>query len=294
VPVRTDVLMGTLVTIEIVRDTPSAPEAMERAFGWFHAVEDSCTRFVDDSELMRLSAQTGVPIEVSAILFEAVQFAIAVAQDTGGALDPTVGARVAARGFDREHRTGRRATPPHADPAATYRDVRLDTDRRTITLDRPLTLDLGAVAKGLAVDAAARELRAEADFAIDAGGDLMLAGRNRHGEPWTVGIRHPRRDGEVIETLRLSDIAVCTSGDYERAAAPDGEHHVIDPRTGRSPAAAISATVIAPTAMLADALATAALVLGPDEGIALLERHGVGGVIYSSDLRRHATVDRRA
>jgi thiamine biosynthesis lipoprotein len=292
VPVRTEVLMGTFVTIDVVHDTPSAAAAIDRAFGWFHAVEASCTRFEDHSELMRLSARPGVAVEVSAILFEAVRFALAVAEDSGGAFDPTVGARMAARGFDREHRTGRRVTLLDADPAASYRDVHVDAGRRTVTLDRPLTLDLGAVAKGLAVDAAARELRDEADFAIDAGGDLWLAGLNRHGQPWSVGIRHPRRDGEVIETLRVTDTAVCTSGDYERAAPIGDGHHVIDPRTGLSPDAVVSATAIAPSAMLADALATAALVLDPGESLALFNRHAAGGVIYTSDLRRQATVDR--
>ena len=82
-------------------------------------------------------------------------------------------------------------------------------------------LDLGAVAKGMAVDAAARELAVCGDFAIDAGGDLYLGGVNRNGEPWRVGIRHPRRDGELIEAVTVSDRAVCTSGDYER-----GDHIV--------------------------------------------------------------------
>ena len=76
-----------------------------------------------------------------------------------------------------------------------------------------MTLDLGAVAKGLAIDAAARELQPFGDFAIDAGGDLYLGGRNPDGAPWSVGIRHPRLDGRLIDSLRVSNKAVCTSGD---------------------------------------------------------------------------------
>src|SRR5579871_6069718 len=118
---------------------------------------------------------------------------------------------------------------------ATYRDVQIDAERRTITLRRPLTLDLGAVAKGLAVDTAARELNTFRDFAIDAGGDLYLGGCNPQGAPWSVGIRHPRRPGELIDSLRVSGKAVCTSGDYERVAPGDGDadsggHHIVDPR----------------------------------------------------------------
>ena len=125
----------------------------------------------------------------------------------------------------------------------SYRDVELDPDRGTITLRRPLTLDLGAVAKGLAVDAAARELAPFQDFAIDAGGDLYLGGLNEQGAPWSVGIRHPRNERELIASLRISNQAVCTSGDYERRAPGGNAHHILDPRTGASAHAVASATV---------------------------------------------------
>jgi thiamine biosynthesis lipoprotein len=286
VPVRTEALMGTLVTIHVV--APGADQAIERAFGWFREVEAVCTRFDPESELMRLTARAGEPVAASAILFEAVRFALSVAEETGGAFDPAVGHRMAALGFDREHRTGR--TVPAtvaADADVSYRDVHFDAAHRTITLQRPLTLDLGAVAKGLAVDAAARELQPFADFAIDAGGDLYLGGRNPDGAPWSVGIRHPRQDDALIASLRVSDKAVCTSGDYERG------RHILDPRSGESPAGVASATVVASSAMLADALATAAFVLGPTDGIRLLERHGVEGLIVTAALERHETAGLR-
>ena len=278
--------MGTLVTINIVRDSRDADAAIGRAFGWFHEIEERCSRFNDESELRKLAV--GAPVEVSAILFEAVQFALMVAEESGGAFDPTVGQRMAARGFNRE----RRADAAVAD-AVSYRDVRIDPERRTITLLRPLTIDLGAVAKGLAVDTAARELAAFKDFAIDAGGDLYLGGSNERHEPWSVGIRHPRLDNglgdALIARLCVSDQAVCTSGDYERRTPDGAEHHIVDPRTGASPESVISATVVAAGAMLADALATAAFVLGPKEGIEFLRRAGVGGLIVTSDLKRYET-----
>jgi thiamine biosynthesis lipoprotein len=241
---------------------------------------------------MQLTARPGVPVRASAILFEAVRFARIVAEESGGAFDPTVGHRMAALGFDREHRTGEtiRCTAEQACDDATYRDIDLDCEERTITLRRPLTLDLGAVAKGLAVDMAARELAPFRDFAIDAGGDLYLGGSNPQGEPWCVGIRHPRREGELIESLRASNQAVCTSGDYERPVPGDGEgHHILDPRSGESAYAVASATVVASGAMLADALATAAFVLGPEDGIRLLDRMGVDGLIVTPTLERFET-----
>ena len=135
---------------------------------------------------------------------------------------------------------------------------------------------------------AARELEPFTDFSIDAGGDLYLGGSNSSGMPWSVGIRHPRIDGQLIDTVRVRNQAVCTSGDYERRADGNG-HHLLDPRTGVSPAAVASATVIAPNAMLADALATAAFVLGPADGMHLLDRHHVEGLIITPLLERYET-----
>jgi thiamine biosynthesis lipoprotein len=285
-PVRTEVVMGTLVTIEVVRsDSPNIDVAIERAFGWFFEIEERCTRFNPGSELMQLSARAGEPVEVSPILFEAVRFALTVAEESGGAFDPTVGHRMESRGFNREHRTGeivRSGVAPADD--VSYRDVQLDPEKRTVTLKRPLTLDLGAVAKGLAVDTAARELASFRDFAIDAGGDLYLGGVDAKGAPWSVGIRHPRRDGELIDTVRVSNQAVCTSGDYER-----GEH-IVDPRDpAKSRSDVASATVIAPGAMLADALATAAFVMEPWDGIQFLTHMGVEGLIVTQALERYET-----
>lgn len=291
-PVRTEVVMGTLVTVHVVpEDQPAeASAAMDRAFGWFHEIEKHCTRFIPSSELMQLSAHPGVPVPASAILFEAVRFAVKVAEATGGAFDPTVGHPMEKRGFNREHRTGAIVKSEIPATGVTWRDVTLDAKRRTITLRRPLTLDLGAVAKGLAVDTAARELAPFRDFAINAGGDVYFGGSNPRGEPWSVGIRHPRRDGEVIETLLVSNQAVCTSGDYERRTPDDSaEHHILDPRSGTSPKSVASATVVAPNAMLADALATAAFVLGPVGGIEFLDRMGVEGLIFTPALDRHET-----
>jgi FAD:protein FMN transferase len=287
--------MGTFVTIQVVGHGPNPPElerkaAVSRAFDWFQRVEACCTRFDPHSDLMRLTAQIGVEAAVSPMLFEAVQFALAVAEESGGAFDPTVGQAMMKRGFNKEYRTGRTVESPHkSDDAVSFRDVRLNPVRKTITLLRPLILDLGAVAKGMAVDLAARELQAFKNFAIDAGGDLYLAGSNPQGEPWSVGIRHPRADNELIESIRVSNQAVCTSGDYERRSPNDGGHHIMDPHTGAPAQAAASVTVVAPTTMAADALATAAFVLGPDDGIRFLDRMGVDGLIISSALEKFVT-----
>ena len=126
------------------------------------------------------------------------------------------------------------------------------------------------------------------DFAIDAGGDLYLGGCNPEGLPWSVGIRHPRVDTALIDTLQVSNNAVCTSGDYERIA-PNGAAHILDPRSGAAAAVSASVTVVAATALAADALATAAFVLGPVRGLELLIRHGAEGLIVTPELERFET-----
>ncbi len=294
---HTEALMGTVVTIQVIghganaREMAEKKDAVARALTWFRRVEECCTRFDPTSEVMQLTAHIGETVPVSAILFEAVQFALAVAEESNGAFDPTVGHQMESLGFNEEYRSGNivRTDIQSAD-AVSYRDVRLDPHSSSITLLRPLILDLGAVAKGLAVDIAARELADFRNFAIDAGGDLYLSGCNADGEPWAVGIRHPRDAESLIETLHISDAAVCTSGDYERKATDTiATHHIIDPRTGESATALASATVVAPTAMVGDAFATAAFVLGPAEGIELLDRHGLDGLLFTPALERFTT-----
>jgi thiamine biosynthesis lipoprotein len=285
--IHTIVVMDTLVSIRTVGHDD--PGAVERAFDWFHRIERVCSRFDATSEVRQLASRPNEPIPVSDILFGTASFALALAEETGGAFDPTVGQRMEQRGFDRNYRTGEPiGNTVTADSTPTYRDVHIDEHERTLMLDRSLVLDLGAVAKGFAIDMAAQELRHLENFAIDAGGDLFLSGHNEHDLPWRVGIRHPRDAKMTIAEVEVSSVAVCTSGDYLRRN-PDGEHHIMDPRTGDAMNAVISATVTAPLAIVADGLATAAFVLGPQDGIALLERHGVEGLLISPTLEHFRT-----
>jgi thiamine biosynthesis lipoprotein len=174
--------MGTTVTLRAPRTAVEllghdvTEHAFARAAAWFHMVESVCNRFDPASELSRLSTQPGVPTPASDLLFRSVDFALALAAQTGGAFDPTIGKRLEGLGFDRSYVTGDRVTTaiPSADDVS-YRDVLLDPSTGTITLARPLLLDLGAIAKGLAIDLAARELAPLESFLIDAGGDLWLA-----------------------------------------------------------------------------------------------------------------------
>jgi thiamine biosynthesis lipoprotein len=258
--------MGTVVSFQVVGHEREREAAVSRAESWFQRIDSECSRFKPDSDVSRLATRVGEPVVVSPLFFEVVQFAVATAAASGGAFDPTLGA-----------------------DGASWRDVSLDTDARTITLARPIILDLGGVAKGLAVDLAAKELAPLENFSINAGGDLFLAGLNALGEPWAIGVQHPRDPEKLIETLHLSNTAVCTSGDYERGA------HIVDPRGSASvgaergdptTASLVSVTVIAPSAMVADALGTAAFVLGPGDGAAFLRSQDVRGILFTDALER--------
>ena len=151
-------------------------------------------------------------------------------------------------------------------------------------------LDLGAVAKGLAIDMAAHVLQPYAHFMIDAGGDLFVSACRPDGQAWSVGIRDARGSDGLAATIQVGDRAVCTSGAYARrdSANPD-VHHILDPRVGTSPLQVMSVTVVAPTAMLADAVSTAAFVLGAAEGLRLFERLGVDGLVVTASLEFVAT-----
>ena len=288
--------MGTIVTIEVVgaliADARTQPRSSARSTG-SSASKRAAPASIPTASCSRLTAAVGVAVPVSAMLFEAVQFALAVADETGGAFDPTVGRAMEARGFDRDYRTGERVTidvdADRRTPSAIATSSRSANDS-TITLRRPLVLDLGAVAKGLAIDMAARELQPLGDFAIDAGGDLYLGGTaTRDGEPGRSASAIRGSDGELIETVRVSDAAVCTSGDYERAQPSERSSH---PRSAH-----VGAGVSARPARRSSRRRRWSPTRSPrprscsarPKASRLLERQGVDGLIVSPALERHAT-----
>jgi len=270
--------MDTGVNVQVIAAEPreQVEVSVQRALAWFDTVERICTRFDPTSEVMQLLHQVGKAVPVSTLLFESIAFALDLADQTNGAFDPTIGASMEQLGFNTNYRTGESINTPVDARAMTFRDVKLDRATRTVRLRRPLVLDLNAVAKGLAIDLAARELEAYPDAYVEAGGDVFVRGHNPTGAPWRIGVQHPRADG-LAYTLEVTDTAVCTSGDYERHG------HILDARTHQPVAALASVTVTAPTAMAADGLSTAAMVLGPERGLSFLKEQGVGGLFIAPD-----------
>ncbi len=276
-----------MVNVQVISDQPRAQveQAVQRAFAWFDTVEHICTRFDPASEVMRLIDSAGRPVRVSTLLLEATAFALSLAEQTDGAFDPTIGARLEQMGFNTNYKTGQKVHSATAVDRISYRDMSIDRRAGTILLRQPLVLDLNAVVKGMAIDLAVRELHEYPDLCFEAGGDIYVRGRNPGGEAWHIGIQHPRADGLFsARTIRVSDAAVCTSGDYERRVpGANGESHIIDARTRRPVTDLASVTVVAPTAMAADGLSTAAMVLGRERGLRFLEDQAVAGILIAPD-----------
>ena len=280
--------MGTLVTMRALATEARRVAAMDRAFAWFREIEGVCTRFDAASELRRATERAGVAVPVSPILFEAVRFALLVAEMSGGAFDPTVGRRMEARGFNREYRSGEVMRSGESGEAS-WRDVELDVEGEDDTAAPAANARPGSRREGAGGGCGGARVGAVPKF------------RDRCRRRSVPGrMQRPRRAverGDPASTERGRADCVGAGfgpggvhlGDYERTGAVKGEHHILDPRTGTSPRQAVSVTVVAAGVMLADALATAAFVLGPEEGIELLEREGVEGLIVTPELEEFRT-----
>jgi thiamine biosynthesis lipoprotein len=179
-----------------------------------------------------------------------------------------------------------------------FRAVRIDDEAGTVFLPRAgMMIGLGGIAKGCALDVAARALRERGvrDFLVSAGGQMMVGGspEGAAGRPWRIGIRDPRgAPDDFFAFVEVTDASVSTSGDYERFFEVDGVryHHLLDPRTGRPARGLRSATVVSPDATLADALSTAFMILGRDRALALAERlPEVEAVLVDDDGAVHVT-----
>lgn len=280
--------MGTVFAVQLsdprsILTAPLLDIHARQALALAPDVERVCSRFDATSELSQLCATVHTPVAASPLLFELVALALAVAESSDGAFDPTVGRAMAAAGFDRAWESGEKRPLP-APSSATWRDVQLDRHAHTITLSAPLTLDLGAIAKGFAVDLITTAVDSALTCSIHAGGDVRCRGPHPDTRAWRIGIRDPLQTDALVATAHITDGAVCTSGGYERPSSTGG-HHLLDPRTGEVARGYASVSVAAPTAVIADGLATAAFILGPSVAPHWLDSHGVDALLVSDDHR---------
>ncbi|MEZ4364080.1 MAG: FAD:protein FMN transferase [Kofleriaceae bacterium] len=271
--------MNTEVTVTASGDEQACATRVAQTFA---EAEQRFSRFREDSELSALNRAQG-PFVASPPLFELLARARRYVELTDGLFDPAIGATLAALGYDRSFapRALDRACAAPLPAGARFLDVVLDEPTRTVLRPRQVHLDLGGIAKGATVDRAAVHLVSSG--AIDAGGDAVLRGAAPDGGEWLVEIEDPRDPSRTLATVAASNAAVATSAPNRRRwrLGASVAHHLIDPRTGRpSTSDLLQATVVAPSAELADVLAKTAYLLGARDGRRFLERRpGIGGVL---------------
>ncbi len=281
--VTTRAAMGTHVTLTAIGASPGLlQDAAGRAFAEMDRLIALLTRFEPASPVSVLNASGRLDGPLPEVA-EVVASALAFHKISGGAFDVSVAPLLALF----ESRLDGAAPAKPAPPAdAEIREAlervgaaHVEQTRRHIGFARPgMSVTLDGIAKGYIVDALARALEHEGikRYLVDAGGDIRARGAREGvegGTPWTVAVRDPAGSASFPDAIHLSSGAVATSGSYERFYdEARAFHHIVDPKSGRSPGHSVSVSVRAPTAMAADALATTVFVMEPQAGIALIER----------------------
>ncbi|HET8800238.1 MAG TPA: FAD:protein FMN transferase [Marinobacter sp.] len=289
-----DTAMTTPIELEFWAETETvANRVAEEVLAVFHQVDQHMSRYRDDSELSRVNRLASTrSVAVSDGLMRVLQQARTVSELSKGAFDVSFGSV----GFLYDYRAGQQPSEDEIQARLgriDYRDIILNPDDNTVFYRQEgLLVDLGGIAKGYAVDLGIERLRAAGvrHGRLSAGGDMRLLGDKR-GRPWLVGVRDPRAAERNAVVLPLTDVAISTSGDYERFFINDqGErvHHILSPTTGKSVRGVQSVTIIGNEALVTDGLSTAVFVLGATEGLAMIERlPGVDAIIIDDQRKMH-------
>ncbi len=290
--------MGTRIAVELAADDPAAGEkAIDAVIAEMHRIDTTMSVYKPDSEVSRVNRDAAAgPVKVDPELAALVARALEFSKMSDGAFDITY----ASVGYLYDYRAHKHPTEAQikaALPGISWRHVIVDLPGSTIRFTQPgVRIDLGGIAKGYAVDTSIAILQklGITHATVTAGGDSRIIG-DRGGRPWVVGIRHPDDKNRVIARIPLEDAAISTSGDYERYFDEKGVryHHIIDPKTGKSPHGIRSVTVIAPTSTFAEGLTKSVFIMGPERGLALVESKpdcdavvvtAEGKVLYSKGL----------
>ena len=293
-------MMGTEISVRIWHDDAREGQRLiEQVFVEAKRIDQLMSTYIDDSRISDINRRSAdEPVIAGDELFRLIQRSLDISVLTLGAFDITyesVGQHYDFRNRERPDK----ATVDASRVLIDYRLVKLDQAAGTVEFAAEgVRINLGGIAKGYVVERGVDLLRRAGvqNGIVTAGGDSRLLG-DRRGEPWMVGIRDPRIEGEIAMTLPLADEAVSTSGDYERYFVEDGVryHHIISPSTGDPASGVHSATVFGPDAVLTDALSTSVFVMGVDEGLRLIATlpdyesvviDDQGQIYYSDGLQR--------
>ena len=295
-------IMGTKVSVTLWHDDENIAEAAVQAvMAEMRRIDAHFSPYIETSELYQVNqlapkANARNPLLISPELAFIIDKSLYYSRVSDGAFDITFASL--ARYYDyRKKLTPSEQQREELLPAINYKLIHLDEDNHTVWFEHPkVYIDLGGIAKGYAVDNAIAILKARGitHASVSAGGDSRVLG-DKKGRPWLVGIKNPRAD-KVAITLPLENTSVSTSGDYERYFVDEhGErvHHIINPRTGKSAQGVNSVTILGPLGIDTDALSTTVFVMGPEKGLALINRlpgfdaviiTTQGKVLYSNGL----------
>ncbi len=286
--------MGTRYHIKLVAlDADKIPLLKQRIEQRLEQINQSMSTYRPDSEISRFNAlrESGRPFAVSNDFLQVMQAGSVVHRLSQGAWDATVRPLVILWGFGKKGPIDRLPSAQaisRAKQLVDFSAIDILADGHLTKRQSGVTIDLASIAKGYGVDqvAALISSRGFTQYLVEIGGEVYAAGRRADGKPWRIGINRPRKGGPadaVYRVVPLQDRAMATSGDYRNFIEIDGRSysHIIDPRNGRPVAnGVVSATVIAAGCTLADGLATGIMVMGPESGLALLDRlEGVEGLI---------------
>jgi len=295
---RKATVMGTNLEVTFAGlDNKGADKAFTVITTEFKRIEKELSEWRGDTYVIKINKNAGkAPVAVPTELFSIISAAMTVSRVSDGAFDITWASMWGLWDFT----PGRPHSVPDPEEVRAklknvdYRAVALDQKKRTVFLERPgMAMGLGGIAKGYAVDSAMRLVDAMGikNIIIKAGGDMRVQGMVGK-KLWRIGIRHPRKKDKLLASLPLKDISISTSGDYEHFFMKDGVlyHHIIDPRTGYPARGCRSVTILGPDTMTTDALSTAVFVMGPEKGMALVERlHGIEAIIVDSKGGSHTS-----
>jgi thiamine biosynthesis lipoprotein len=284
--------MGSELRVSIwTPDEPAAETAAGAVFAEFERLESLMSVWREGSDIQRLNAAAGgAPVPVSPDVVAVLQSARQISEWTSGTFDVTFGALSDLWRFDhdQDNRMPDMNEVRRRLPLIDYRALEIDERAGTARLARAgMRAHLGGIGKGYAIDKGIAILRWAGfrDFMIQSGGDMYAAG-TKDGKPWRVAVQDPRGPaGQTFASIDLSDSTFSTSGDYERFFMKDGRryHHIIDPKSGMPAHECRSVTILASNATLADGLSTGVFLLGPIDGMALVNRvAGVDALIVSS------------
>jgi len=292
---RTQFIMGTLVEITVREpDQRKAQSAISLAFDEMRRLEKLMSTHLPDSEISRLNAKAGAKASLTASpeVLEVIRRGIYWGNQSNGALDISIGPVSRLWKFDNDNPTipdTKRLA--EAVGLVNFREIKID--KSNVRLKQPgMSLNLGAIAKGYAVDKAMKVLEKNGvrHALINAGGDLKVMGQRKDGQPWNIGLQHPRQPEKMIASFALSDGAIATSGDYQKYFIKENTryHHILNPKTGYPVSGVMSATVVTETVMDADALSTALFVMGTKKGLAFINSlKDVEGLLMNQDSTLH-------